>query len=250
MKIVVANTKGGASKSTVAFQIASAYMLDKGLDFTHFEFDDENLDANVFTETKIKREQIPVETGDDLAKSLKEIIWERDNFVIDVGGNKTTTIFFNALKKSRTYKDIDLFIIPSSGGSQDIINMKKTYEIITDIDPKANILFALSRVRSPKRVEFQYEDFFKAFPKADYFILKDSDVVDMSRKLKKSIYEIMQDDKSKEKLEKLFDEAYEKRDKQQMYALSTMLEIMDESEEYYENYIKEAFKALDKALAK
>jgi len=250
MKIIVTNTKGGASKSTVAYQIASAYMLNKGLDFTHYEFDDENLDATIFSKSKIKTEQLPVEMGEGLKERLRDLFWEEENFVIDVGGNKTTTIFLDALKKSYMFKKVDLYIIPSSGGSQDIKNMKTTYDLIKKMDPNAKILFALSRVRSPKRVTYQYTNFFKMFPNAKYIVLKDSDVVDLSRKMQKSILEISKDEEMKKKLEKQLDQAFEKNDKEGMYNYSIMLEIMDESKEFVEEYIKKSFEVIDEVIGK
>ena len=90
------------------------------------------------------------------------------------------------------YKKVTVFLIPMSGGSQDLKNAKKTLVTILEMDSNANIMFCLSRVRNPKRVQFQYGDFFndKELQKYPYIVLKDSDVIDLSRKLKKSVYEL------------------------------------------------------------
>ena len=245
MKITVVNTKGGASKSTVAFQIASAYMLNKNLDFKHFEVDDENLDAKTFDKSAINRQQITIGNGDGFNDVVRDLYLNNGNFVVDIGGNKTTTMFLESLKKSRMYRKNDLYIIPSSGGSQDIKNMVKTYELIKDMDENANILFALSRVRNIKRINFQYADFFANFKNSNYIVLQDSDVVDLSRKLKKSIYEIVKDEKQKRELEAMFDEALDADDSNSIATFSTMLEIVDEAEDFYKNYIELAFKKLD-----
>jgi len=255
MKIVIANTKGGASKSTTAFQVASAYMLSKNLNFKHIELDDENRDAEVFTKSKIVSEQMKVGTGDDLNNTIRNLLLNNENLTIDVGGNKTTTLFLENLKKTRMYRLIDLFVIPSSGGSQDIKNLIKTYKMVKEINPDAKVFFVLSRVRNPKRVKFQYANFFQnneidEKDKQNYIILKDSDVVDLSRNLKKSIYEIVEDDETKKALEKKFDDALLKNDTPTIENLSIMLEIYDEAENFFNDYIVPAFNKLDEILKK
>ena len=168
----------------------------------------------------------------------------------DVGGNKTTTIFLDGLKKSRMFKKVDLFIIPMSGGSQDLKNAKKTLDVILEMDKNANIMFCLSRVRNPRRVQFQYGDFFndKDLKKYPYIILKDSDVIDLSRKIKKSVYELATDLESKNEIEDAFDIALDEEDNQKVSNLSVMLEIYDEAENYLQTTLNVAFDELDKLL--
>ena len=245
MKIVVINPKGGSSKSTVAFQIISAYMLNKGLDFTHFELDDMNFDSETFKESSINTKQITIDNGDGLNETVRNLFLDNENFVLDVGGNKTTTMFLMALKKTRMYRKTDLYIIPSSGGSQDILNMKKTYDLIKEFDENAKVLFALSRVRNVKRIKFQYSDFFKKFKNVDYIVLKDSDVVDLSRKMQKSIFEIVQDEDLKKEFENLFDEALDNNDQENISLYSIMLEIIDDAHIFNEKYIINAFEKID-----
>lgn len=255
MKIAIVNTKGGASKSTTAFQIASTYMLSKGLNFKHIELDDENQDAEAFSKSKIITEQVAVENGDNLNDTIRNLLLKNENLVIDVGGNKTTTLFLQNLKKTRMYRLIDLFIIPSSGGSQDIKNAVRTYKTIKEMNPDAKVLFVLSRVRNPNRVKFQFREFFvnneiDEKDKQNYIILKDSDVVDLSRILKKSIYEIVEDKNTKQKLEKEFDKALLDGDNNTIESLSIMLEIIDEAENFFNEYIIPAFQKLDEILKK
>jgi hypothetical protein len=253
MKIVVINTKGGASKSTTAFQVASAYMLHKNLTFKHVELDDENKDAETFAKSKIITEQIPVGDGSELNNTLRNLLLQNENLVIDVGGNKTTTLFLQNLAKTRMYRLIDLFVIPSSGGSQDIKNAIKTYKMVKDMNNNAKVLFVLSRVRNPKRVKFQYQEFFMSNEidnkdKQNYIILKDSDVVDLSRILQKSIYEIVEDKETKSKMEEQFDKALLDNNIEKIESLSILLEIADEANEFFEKFINPAFQKLDTIL--
>jgi hypothetical protein len=249
--IAVVNTKGGSSKSTVTMQVAGAYFLSKGLDVQVSELDDENQDSKTFTETAIKTEQVEVGDYKDLVTTLRKLLISKEiNRVLDVGGNRTTTEFINALEKSRMFKMIDLFIIPISSGNQDVTNAIKTYELLKKFDTK--IIFALSRSRHRQgsRVKLQYRSFFKHFKDEEYFILRDSDVVDLSRMMKKTCYELATDTDNKTALENQLDEVIEKGEESAIQNISVMLEIFDEAEDFYKNDLKEAFELLEKSLVK
>lgn len=252
--IIITNGKGGASKSTTTMQVGGAYGLYKGLQAQIFEFDDENKDSQNFTKSAILSDQIEVGDGTEITTTLRDLFTNNgaDINLFDVGGNKTTTIFLEGLKKSRMFKKVCLFVIPMSGGSQDLKNAKKTLDVILGMDIDANIMFCLSRVRNPKRVQFQYGDFFsdKELQKYPYIVLKDSDVIDLSRKLKKSVYELATDLDSKKGIEDAFDKALDENDTSKINNLSIMLEIYDEAEDYLKTTLIPAFNELDKALNK
>ncbi len=248
MTIAVVNTKGGASKSTVAFQVAAASFLAKKQEVQLIEFDDENKDSETFSNSKIKSSQVEIGDGTDVDEVLKDtILVPKDkNIVIDVGGNKTTTIILEGLKKTRLYRKINLFIIPMSGGYQDLKNAEKTYEMIKGFN--VPVIFALSRVRNPKRLQFQYGDFFRAFPEAKYLILTESDVVDLSRRNGKSIYEIAFDEAEKRALEEMLDDAFDDDDNRRIAQFSTLLQIYDESEVYVEKILSPAFEVIEQRI--
>ena len=253
--IVVVNSKGGSAKSTKSMQVGGAYALHKGLQAKIFEFDDENKDSQNFTKSAIISQQIEVSDGVEITTTLRDLFTnnsDADVKLFDVGGNKTTTHFLDGLKKSRMFKKVDLFVIPMSGGSQDLKNAKKTLDVILEMDSNSNIMFCLSRVRNPKRVQFQYGDFFndKDLKKYPYIVLKDSDVIDLSRKLKKSVYELATDSDSKKGIEDAFDKALDEEDDSKITSLSIMLEIYDEAENYLQTTLIPAFNELEKALNK
>ena len=250
MTIAVVNTKGGASKSTVAFQVAAASFLAKKQEVQLIEFDDENKDSETFSNSKIKSSQVEIGDGIDVDEVLKDtILVPKDkNIVIDVGGNKTTTIILEGLKKTRLYRKIDLFIIPMSGGYQDLKNAAKTYDLVKSFG--VPVIFALSRVRNPKRLQFQYGDFFRAFPENKYLVLTESDVVDLSRQNGKSIYEIAFDTKRKKILEDALNEAFDADDNDEIAQYSTLLQIFDESESYVEKILKPAFDVIESSVKK
>ena len=249
MTIAVVNTKGGASKSTVAFQVAAASFLAKKQEVQLIEFDDENKDSETFSNSKIKSIQVEIGDGTDIEEVLKNtlLVSNDENLVIDIGGNKTTTIIIDGLKKTRLYRKIDLFIIPMSGGYQDLKNAEKTYEMIKGFG--VPVIFALSRVRNPKRLKFQYGEFFKVFPNEKYLILKESDVIDLSRRNAKSIYEIAFDEEEKKLIEDMLDDAFDNDDNRRIAQFSTLLQIYDESEEYAEKILKPAFEVIEEQIS-
>jgi len=245
MNIAVINTKGGASKSTFALQVAGAYFLNIGKEVDLFEFDDENKDSKTFTNSAIRSTQIKIGDGKDISDILRNSLLEHkgENLVIDVGGNKTTTIFIDGLKKSFLYKKIDLFIIPMSGGSQDLDNAIKTHKMVESFG--VPILFGLSRVRNTERLTYQYQDFFINFPTAPFVVLTDSDTIDLSRSLKRTVFEIAIDKEMKFLLEKDMLKSFDTNDIQKSKNLSLQYEIYGESEKYLEEILQPAWAKLD-----
>ena len=239
------NTKGGSSKSTTSFQVSSAYFLSKNEDVTLFECDTENRDAEIFTSSKIKTAQVKVD--DDLSLELTKILSKRENNAcIDVGGNISTTLTLEALARSRMSIAIDLFVIPMSGGSQDFINAVRTYDMIKDFDRP--IIFALSRARRPlkdPKIKFQYKNFFAKFPKAKFFFLRDSDAIDLSRETALSVFELSQNLDIKKGLENQIIECFQSGDEEGIISAQEMLDIYDDSIEFYNECLKPAFKILD-----
>jgi len=251
MKIMVVNTKGGASKSTFSYQVFGAYFLDKGIDMELIELDDENKDSDVFKDSKINTSTAFVgQNRDDVAHTLQERFEEADkSLIFDIGGNKTTTLVLEALKRTRLYHLVDCFLIPMSGGSQDFINAKNTYEIVKEFQKP--IIFGLSRVRDPRKIRFQYMEFFREFPDADYIFLTDSNVIDLSRMLKKSVYEIAHDTAAEgllENYDQLIGEEMKNGNKQKGQELAYIAGILEDSLEYQKNILAPCFQKLDKVL--
>lgn len=251
MKIMVVNTKGGASKSTFSFQVLGAYFLDKNIDTELVELDDENKDSDIFTDSKINTSTAFVgQSRDDVAHTLQERFKEANRgFIFDIGGNKTTSLVLEALKRTRLYHLVDCFLIPMSGGSQDFINAKNTYEIVKDFEKP--IIFGLSRVRDPKKIRFQYMEFFREFPNAEYIFLTDSNTIDLSRMLKKSVYEIAKDTVVEGLLkdyDQLIAEEMRNGNMEKGQELVYIAGILEDSIEYQKNILAPCFEKLDKVL--
>ena len=253
VNVIVVNTKGGAGKSTTAMQTISTYFLAKAQEVELLELDNQNQDAKIFSKSKIKSTQINVDANaKDLNQTIRDLFLgeDKNNKVMDIGGNATTSNFLQSLKSTHMYNMVDLFIIPMSGGSQDLKNAKDTLQMILVMNSNANVLFALSRVRNPKRVQFQYGDFLQdeKLKKYPYIILPESDCIDLSRKLKKTVYELAQDEQEKENINQKLLEAFNKNDKNSIYSYSLILEILEDSENYKIEVIDVAHQTLDEVL--
>ena len=253
VNVIVVNTKGGAGKSTTAMQTISTYFLAKAQEVELLELDNQNQDAKIFSKSKIKSTQINVDANaKDLNQTIRDLFLgeDKNNKVMDIGGNATTSNFLQSLKSTHMYNMVDLFIIPMSGGSQDLKNAKDTLQMILVMNSNANVIFALSRVRNPKRVQFQYGDFLQdeKLKKYPYIILPESDCIDLSRKLKKTVYELAQDEQEKENINQKLLEAFNKNDKNSIYSYILILEILEDSENYKIEVIDVAHQVLDEVL--
>lgn len=251
MNIVIINSKGGASKSTTAYQVASTYFLYKNEEVELFELDNQNKDSSNFTNSQIKSVQIQVDFDKQLNNTTRDLFLNQDskNKVVDVGGNQTTTEFINSVNQTKMYNLIDLFIIPISGGHQDVVNAKASYELISNFGKK--VVFCLSRSRHPHnspRLKFQYQNFFKTFENPIYFVLEDSDVIDLSRTFKKSVFELANDDTEIENINSKLLKAFDDKNNDEIYQYSQILEILEDSKKYKETNIDLAHQILNEVL--
>ncbi len=251
--VIVVNTKGGAGKSTTAMQIVSTYFLAKGQGVELLELDNQNQDAKIFSKSKIKTQQINVDANaKDLNQTVRDLFLSenKNNRAMDIGGNATTFNFLKSLKSTHMHNMVDLFVVPMSGGSQDLKNAKDTLQMILSMNNNAKVLFALSRVRNPKRVQFQYGDFFndEELTKYPYIILPESDCIDLSRKISKTVYELAEDEQEKENLNQKLLKAFDSNDKNSIYSFSLILEIFEDSQNYKTEVIDVAHQVLDEVL--
>ena len=249
-KIMIINTKGGSSKSTFALQVAATYFLKNGEAVKLIEFDDENRDSENFVYSSVKTKQIKVEDGKYMSDTLREELLNGDdgysNIIFDVGGNKTTIHVLNGFKKSMLFSKVDLIIIPMSGGSQDFQNAVKTYNLVKEFN--IPIIFGLSRVRNLTRILSQYKDYFQYFVNEKYMVLTDSDVIDLSRELKKSVYEIGEDSEYKHIVEAALFDALRENDNNKAKKLSIEFEILNEAVEYCVEVLSPAWNVIDSIL--
>eukprot|EP01029_Cantina_marsupialis_P011954 TRINITY_DN2644_c1_g2_i1.p1 TRINITY_DN2644_c1_g2~~TRINITY_DN2644_c1_g2_i1.p1 ORF type:complete len:264 (-),score=52.94 TRINITY_DN2644_c1_g2_i1:705-1496(-) len=203
--IIIPQTKGGVGKSTVAMQVIAPYLYKKhGKKITYIEIDDENNDSKSFTRTEIVDKRM---LGTNKLTELDELILMDDNheIIVDVGGNKTSTLVLEEIKKVGSFGNIK-WIIPLGDGELDgknaIATLKKIKKIEQNLDE--NIFFALNRAISMdlEYVEEQFINFFghkylesnsvicDFIKKPKYFPVKNDKVITMSRYLGSTVWEM------------------------------------------------------------
>ena len=97
--IIIPQTKGGVGKSTLAMQVIAPYLFKKhGKKITYIEIDDENNDSESFHRTDIVNKRM---LRTNKISQLDELMLMDDNqeVIVDVGGNKTSSIVLNEIKK-------------------------------------------------------------------------------------------------------------------------------------------------------
>ena len=203
--IIIPQTKGGVGKSTVAMQVIAPYLFKKhGKKITYIEIDDENNDSDSFTQTEIVDKRM---LGTNKLTQLDELILMDDNheIIVDVGGNKTSALVLDEIKKIGSFGNIK-WIIPLGDGELDGKNAISTMKKIKKIEKnsEANVIFALNRAISMEAeyVEEQFINFFghkylesnsvicDFVKNPKYFSVKNDKVITMSRYLGSTVWEM------------------------------------------------------------
>lgn len=203
--IIIPQTKGGVGKSTVAMQVIAPYLYRKHKKkVTYIEIDDENNDSQSFTRTQIVNKMM---LGTNKLSKLDEYILMDDNHevIVDVGGNKTSSLVLDEIKKIGSFGNVK-WIIPLGDGELDgknaIATMKKIKKI--EKDSQKNLIFALNRSISMES-DYYKEQFINFFghkylesnsvicdfvkdPK--YFPVKNDKVITISRYLGSTVWEM------------------------------------------------------------
>jgi len=243
-------------------QIAATYLYAKsGKKANHFEFDDENQDNIAFSKSEIVNTYSSTVAKTNLRNKLTDILLDNENVVIDVGANKTTVYFLQALLESGMIFKINLFIVPLMDGESDAISAIKIYQIIKEVNPDANIVFALNRVNTNKEVKSQFNIFLgddrgifndngviSNIPLEDRNVIKldDSDAVKYSKNFGLTIWELANNNRD---IGNELREALNKgTNKELIKTLSFKKGIKDDCLSYLETNLAPIFQEIDKVL--
>jgi hypothetical protein len=204
--ILVANSKGGGGKSTTSQQVLAPFILKEYGSATIKELDDENLDSEYLTRSDIKAEQIILgNESDEFASAVAETIdLNSQGLVIDVGGNRTTSIVIRELARLTTRsRVVDAICIPISDNRMGVINAEKTLQEIKDSPEGENLIkkcfIALNRVRNLKAESIDDKKLLRRFSnvaalakkwKLDVMIVHDMDGVENLAPLGKTVIEV------------------------------------------------------------
>lgn len=250
MIYITINKKGGVGKSTFSNQVMSSYLFNKnGVKTRLIEIDDENNDNASFSKTEIMECDI-IPTAN--IKKIDEIFFDTEDTIIDIGGNKTASIFLDEMKKIDEFENV-VWFIPLGTGEQDNMNALETYKDIKNLDSEANVIFVLSRVTSSD-LEWEFLNFFgneflntksavcNQIDNPKYISIKSNSIISNARYFQKTAFDLSLNPTDFKAMAKQEDDR-EKRRK-----LVFLNRVKNEAIEYA-NYLKDdVFVELDKLL--
>lgn len=261
MRILVGNTKGGVGKSTVSVQILAPFLyeLAGGVSVPLVEFDDENKDAETFSHsTLIDASQISL-VGTDLVGTLSDLVLSNEHLIVDIGGNKTTSVLLDALENGGMVEGFDLFVIPLMDGEQDAVNAVRVYKRVRSLSSSIAIVFALSKVDKNMAFEMQFFDWvgdlkgringvpglIEEVDEADknMILIHSSDVIKYSRIFGNTVYEIAA--KPLEEMKIQLSQAIKNKEETVARKLSYKMDILRKSIRYKQETLEPCFKALE-----
>jgi hypothetical protein len=255
-KIVVINNKGGVGKTTSANELFAPFLsFENDMKPTMvYEFDEENTHGKRYTKSDCILFSPQKTSGPKLEKNITNILLDDSFCVIDIGANKSTTYFIEALAKSALDEIISLVAIPLSDGEQDTLNAKNIYRKIRKMNQTIPIVFILSRYNPNRELEFQFDYFFEMIvpyveeKDREWIVLNDSDSIKFARREEKTIFELSYEKinykdmiKKAIKKGKSQDKIKELSDKNRMY-----LEVI----EYRKNILTPAFNKIKEIINK
>ena len=258
--IIIPQTKGGVGKSTLAMQVIAPYLYKKhGKKITYIEIDDENNDSQSFNRTEIVNKRM-LQTNK--LKELDELILMDDNheIIVDVGGNKTSTLVLDEIKKVGTFNNVK-WIVPLGDGELDGRNAIATMKKLKKIEANAqdNLIFALSRAISTEQdyLEEQFINFFghkylgsnstitDVIQNPKYIPIVNDKIITISRYLGSTVWEMAHNNTD---FAKKAVEAKELGDVESARKYLFFRRIQTEAKDYVLNNLNNVFCALDKEI--
>ncbi len=256
--IIIPQTKGGVGKSTLAMQVIAPYLYKKhGKKITYIEIDDENNDSESFNKTEIVNKKM---LKTNKLTQLDELILMDDNHevIVDVGGNKTSSLVLEEIKKVGTFNNVK-WIVPLGDGELDgknaLATMKKLKKIESNVD--SNLIFALSRAISTEQdyLEEQFVNFFghkylgnsstitSVVKDPKYFPVINDKIITISRYLGSTVWEMAHNNTD---FAKKAMEAKENGDVDSARKYLFFRRIQTEAKDYVLNSLNGIFCSLDK----
>lgn len=206
MKILVANAKGGAGKSTVSMQVVVPFLHRYTNDKVFlYEFDDENEDSKSYIDSRLVQTQQIHVANKDMRDELQNLLLSDKTLCIDVGANKTATVVLDALVASGMIYCLDLVVIPLMDGEIDAVSALNVYIALKEAHPEIKVIFALGRANQTRDLYCQFDiflgdrkGFFNTRGMIDmvreedryYFAVHDSDTIKYCRQFGNTVMEL------------------------------------------------------------
>jgi len=247
MIFISINSKGGVGKSTLANQILPAYLFLKNEKKTRLiEIDDENEDSKDLEHSGI----LEIESiKTNKIKEIDEIFILDDDVIVDIGGNKTATIFLDEMRKINEFEEV-VWFIPLGQGRQDASNAYDTTKTIKKLDKDAKIIYVLSNKKS-NDLEWEYLHFFGnefldtpfKIETDNYIVIENSDVLNNAKTFSKTVFDISLNETDFKKKAK---EAKEDKFERRKYLF--LNRVKNEAINYIEDLKSDVFQKLDELL--
>lgn len=197
--IILAQTKGGAGKSTTAMQALAPWLHTRFGSATLVELDDQNHDSSDYENSVINTHQLKMgkESMSHLAVDRLLDQYDLESLVLDIGGNRTCEMALDAFGLAGYEQFINLIVIPVTSTGQDVTNARRTLDIIRKKMPAYDgpILLAITRVidEDPDVVESVMPDAYDFLRKEKLLgpiIIPARNCFAMSRKMKRTVWEL------------------------------------------------------------
>lgn len=258
MNILVINLKGGAAKTTNASLIAS--------------FLPQNRDANLLIEIdKINQSDSKIKSKDyksiqlDFLNESDSQFLEFENFLLDEGvkiidvGAVKLEVFHKAMTAANLYSTIDLLVIPSMDGSDDMLVAMSFLQTIRDVITPDRIMFSFNRFNEHEYTSHQ-EQFSSFFEKKNeikknfgidlsnednYYILKDSRAIKLSRAKKCTLKSLVDID-----VDVITQAQRAEKDRDKRLELTRERSLILSSQNFYNDYVIPMIEKIAKKLQK
>ena len=167
MNIVVANTKGGVAKTTIALNVLPLLIKNKKPEasITYYQLDDNNKIIADSQNIEIKEYQLDQATSAIDGIELDTMFDDNKVNIIDCGGGNDTKAVIENLSKSNIEKL--MFIVPVTQMLSTRHNVEETIHFITQNFKKPTIYLMLSMVHDFKHIE---KDFISIYGDEDFGI--------------------------------------------------------------------------------
>lgn len=257
--VLVAQMKGGCSKSTTAMQVIAPWIMSREGGARLIEVDQYNQDSEDYQNTDIitKQINIPENNSHGYAATMlmEEIISSDESIVIDLGGNATTKELVAEMGMKGVSSFIDLIVIPVSAPGRDVLNAKATIDYIKERFSQFDAPILLVYSRAPNsdmsRLKFEAPDVFNLAKKeklAGPLVIPNKGCFSTSRFLLKTAWEVSNEAETiiEEIKNKQF-EAKKNKDVEAGSKLVLMRTIVEESASLTP-FFEDAFSQLDALL--
>lgn len=258
MNILVINLKGGAAKTTNASLIAS-FLPINGEQNLLIEIDKINQSDSKIISKDYKSIQLDfLNESDQSFLNFENFLLDDGVKIIDVGAVKLE-VFHKSMSAANLYSTIDLLVIPSMDGSDDMqVAMSYLQTIHNDI-PSNRIMFSFNRFNDHEYTS-HFEQFSSFFDKKNeikknfgidlssednYYVLKDSRAIKLSRAKKCTLKSLVDID-----VDVITQAQRSEKDRDKRLELTKERSLIMSSQNFYNDYVIPMIEKIVKKLQK